>query len=104
MMASIGVAWRIGTHTRVLPHLAMGICHEYGSVYELQWCPHSALARSTSNTTTASVAVGLDATTANPASATALDRIGLLAVTFSDGVLRTFAIPDPRQLGALYSM
>eukprot|EP00029_Vermamoeba_vermiformis_P006178 TRINITY_DN2350_c0_g1_i2.p1 TRINITY_DN2350_c0_g1~~TRINITY_DN2350_c0_g1_i2.p1 ORF type:complete len:872 (+),score=195.86 TRINITY_DN2350_c0_g1_i2:48-2663(+) len=61
------------------PYLALGIAHEGGFVWDLQWCPQgSPLKQKVSGKT--------------------VPRLGLLASACGDGILRVYAVPDPEHL------
>jgi WD40 repeat protein len=68
------------------PHLALGIAHEYGHVWDLQWCPRGSF-------------ISSDAPrAANGQEADELSRLGLLAVAFGNGHMQIFSVPHPTSL------
>ncbi|XP_070533169.1 uncharacterized protein [Ptychodera flava] len=71
------------------PHLSLGIAHEYGSIWDMKWCPSGAWEDpgQSENGETA--------------------RLGLLVVACSDGRLRILSIPHPESIcgdGSDYSV
>ncbi|CAO3566070.1 unnamed protein product [Mortierella alpina] len=60
-------------------YLALCILHSYGAVFDMKWCPEGSFKE------------------AGPA-LDELDRLGILAATFSDGTIRIFSVPEPDNL------
>jgi hypothetical protein len=58
------------------PHLDMVLAHDYGTVWDLKWCPRYAFL--------------MDSGT--------FQRMGILSVAFGDGKIRLFPIPSPNHL------
>ncbi|XP_076062604.1 uncharacterized protein LOC143037877 isoform X2 [Oratosquilla oratoria] len=65
----------------VAPKMVLGIAHEYGAVWSLEWCPSGIYESPTPGHAE------------NP-----LQRIGLLAASCSDGTIRIYIVPHPAQL------
>ena len=74
--------WKMPTESGGLPVLDMCILHEFGSVWDLSWCPYG----------------GYEAELPNGTSGDALPRLGILAASFTDGSVRLFAVPHPDAL------
>ncbi len=72
--------WKMPTESGALPALDMCILHEFGSVWDLSWCPYG----------------GFEAKV--PVADGALPRLGILAASFTDGSVRMFAVPHPGAL------
>ncbi|KAG0203210.1 hypothetical protein BGX28_004443 [Mortierella sp. GBA30] len=62
-------------------YLALCIVHSYGAVLDLKWCPTGNLKEAGS-------------------APDELDRLGILAASFSDGTIRIFSVPEPSSLRA----
>jgi WD40 repeat protein len=61
------------------PYLALGIAHEGGFVWDLQWCPKGSVVKQKVN-------------------GKIVPRLGLLAAACGDGTLRIYSVPDPEHL------
>ncbi|KAG9319166.1 hypothetical protein KVV02_002462 [Mortierella alpina] len=60
-------------------YLALCILHSYGAVFDMKWCPTGSFKEASS-------------------APDGLDRLGILAATFSDGTIRIFSVPEPGSL------
>ncbi|TPX44059.1 hypothetical protein SeMB42_g03180 [Synchytrium endobioticum] len=74
----------------VHPKLEMCLAHDFGDVFSLEWCPYGGYE---------SLAMY-----ANKMNQQNLRRLGLLAVSFGDGLTRVLAIPEPRELRRAFHM
>lgn len=64
------------------PHLTYCICHNYGRIWDMDWCPGG-------------TAFHVESKTSNRNS---FLRLGLLALACSDGKVRVHSMPDPNEL------
>ncbi|KAF9952474.1 hypothetical protein BGZ72_006186 [Mortierella alpina] len=62
-------------------YLALCILHSYGAVFDMKWCPTGSFKEAGS-------------------APDELDRLGILAATFSDGTIRIFSVPEPGSVRA----
>ncbi|TPX32341.1 hypothetical protein SmJEL517_g04544 [Synchytrium microbalum] len=66
------------------PKLELCIAHDFGDVFDLEWCPYGGYES--------------EAMFTSKASGQNLRRLGLLAVSFGNGSTRVLSIPEPRAL------
>lgn len=76
------------------PKFALGIAHEYGTVWCLEWCP-SGCYDETEDQETDELP---DDTKSVKDNSEKLRRLGLLAGAFSDGTVRIFSVAVPSEL------
>ncbi|CAG8561795.1 9461_t:CDS:1 [Paraglomus brasilianum] len=78
----------INGEERGSPYLDMVICHDYGCVYDLKWCPYGAC----------ELVDGDVEENDSDNAETHVKRLGILAGCFGDGTVRFFVIPSPDEI------
>ncbi|RWS27902.1 general transcription factor 3C polypeptide 2-like protein [Leptotrombidium deliense] len=66
------------------PYFCLGVAHDYGVIWDMEWCPGGTSWQSPSLTVDTNL----------------LPRLGLLALACGDGIIRILSVPQPKSLSS----